>query len=342
LGIGALTVASVTTVIALSAGLGTGGELPFSLLYGFYSMNLLSPIVPQESGLFPGLGGVIDATGGQADGFNYLGLGLLLASLLMLPAEVGWLRRSLQRHIALLVAFAALAAFAISHRVFAGHWLLFELPIPVYITGALGMFRCSGRFFYLIGYAQMAIVIVLGFRRARPVMALCLLGAAILQLFDVQPLREQIIAAIAAGPGAEEFDRVQVAGLIARARQVEVVPSFQCMIGVEQTGGKMERASEDLMLAMARMSVPTNTVTLARQSFGLTLSDVLRAPSRAFEMKEARRDEYCNQEIERARSGGRLGDIVVLLSEKPRQEDMAPGITCSPLSWARYCERSNE
>ena len=342
LGIGALTVASVTTVIALSTGFGAGGELPFSLLYGFYSMNLLSPVVPQESGLFPGLGGVIDATGGQADGFNYLGLGLLFASLLMLPAEVGWLRRSLRRHIALLVAFAALTAFAISHRVFAGHWLLFELPIPVYITGALGMLRCSGRFFYLIGYAQIAIVIVLGFHRARPVMALCLLGAAILQLFDVQPLREQIIAAIAAGPGAEEFDRVQVAGLIARARHVEVVPSFQCMIGVEQTGGKMERASEDLMLAMAKMSVPTNTVTLARQSFGLTLLDVLRAPSLALEMKEARRYEYCNREIERARNGGRLGDIVVLLSEKPRQEEMAPNVTCSPLSWARYCERSKE
>jgi hypothetical protein len=93
---------------------------------------------------------------------------------------------------------------------------------------------------------------------------------------------------------------------------------------------------------MAKMSVPTNTVTLARQSFGLTLLDVLRAPSLALEMKEARRYEYCNREIERARNGGRLGDIVVLLSEKPRQEEMAPNVTCSPLSWARYCERSKE
>ena len=66
-------------------------------------MNLLSPIVPQDSGLFPGVGGLIDATGGQYEGFNYLGVGLLLASLLVLPAEVGWLRRNLRRHVSLLV-----------------------------------------------------------------------------------------------------------------------------------------------------------------------------------------------------------------------------------------------
>ena len=74
--------------------------------------------------------------------------------------------------------------------------------MPLYIVWALGIFQSSGRFFWLIGYAQMAIVIVLGFRRAQPLMALCLAAAAILQLFDVQPLREQIIASIAAGPGS--------------------------------------------------------------------------------------------------------------------------------------------
>ena len=65
-----------------------------------------------------------------------------------------------------LVAFAALTAFAISYRVFVGHCLLLELPMPLYIVWALGVFRSSGRFFWLIGYAQMAIVLIRGFRRA--------------------------------------------------------------------------------------------------------------------------------------------------------------------------------
>jgi hypothetical protein len=337
---GALTVALVTTVITLSGQFGGGSALPFARGYGYFSMNLLSPVVPQDSGLFPAVGGVIDATGGQYEGFNYLGLGLLLASLLVLPAEASWLRRNLRRHVSLLVAFGALTALAISHRVFAGHWLLFELPVPLYIVWALGIFRSSGRFFWLIGYAQMAMVIVLGFRRSQPMMVLCFVGAAILQLFDVQPLREQIIARIADGPGIEELDRAEVARLIAGARHVEVVPSFHC---VDLDGPREKRANMDIMLAAARMNVSTNTLYLARQSFGLTVSDVMRAsPSRAGEMRMARRDQYCNQEIEYARSGGRPGDLIVLLSARPRTEEIAPGVVCSPLAWARYCVRPKE
>jgi hypothetical protein len=342
LGTGALTVALVTAVIALGGLFGGGTGLPFGRGYGHFSMNLLAPVVPQDSGLFPGAGALIDATGGQYEGFNYLGLGLLLASLLVLPEEASWLRRNLRRHISLLVAFAALTAFAFSHRVFAGHWLLFELPMPLYVVWGLGIFRSSGRFFWLIGYAQMALAIVLGFRRAQLVMALCLVGAAILQLFDVQPLREQIIASIAAGPGTEEFGRGEVARLIARARHVEVVPSFNCTQGVEDelTKAKMQRANMELMLATASINVSTNTVFTGRQIF-LTLTDVLRAPSHALEIMESRRADYCNQEIARARSDRRPGDLIVLLSDRPRQEEMA-GSVCSPLAWARYCERYKE
>jgi hypothetical protein len=336
----ALTVALVMTVITLSGQFGGASGLPFSAGYGRFSMNLLSPVVPQNSGLFPWVGGVIDADY-QYEGFNYLGAGLLLASLLALPAEAGWLRRNLRRHVSLLVAFAALIAFAISHRVFAGHWLLFELPLPRYVVWTLGIFRSSGRFFWLIGYAQTAIVIVLGFRRAQPVMALCLVAAAILQLFDVQPLREQIVASIAAGPGTEELEDGDVAHLITRAHHVEVVPSFQC-VNRDQQQEKMERANMELMLATARMNVPTNTVYSGRQFYGLTLLDLMRAPWRAAEMLRARRDNYCKQEVEQARSGGRPGDVIVLLSDRPRTEETAPGVICSRLSWARYCERSKE
>jgi hypothetical protein len=338
LGTGTLTVALVTTIIVLSGQFGGGTGLPFARGYGYYSMNLLSPVVPQDSGLLPGIEGPV---GGQYEGFNYLGLGLLLASLVVLSAETSWLRRNLRRHAVLLVAFAGMTAFAISHRVFAGSWLLFELPLPYYVVWGLGIFRASGRFFWLIGYTQMAIVIVLGFRRAQPVVILCLVGVAILQLFDVQPLKEQIIASIAAGPGKQQLDRAEIARLIAGARQVEVVPSVQCTadLGDQLLSNKLRRANMDLMLATARMNVPTNTVFSARQSDGFTILSLMRAPSRAMEMLMARRDQYCKQEIENARSGGHPGDLIMLLSNRPRSEDIVPGVICSPLSWARYCVR---
>ena len=338
----ALALASVMAVITLSGQFTSGSELPFSRGYGSFSMNLLSPFVPQNSGLFPTAGGVIDANGHQYEGFNYLGVGLLLASLLLLSAEVGWLWRNLRRHVTLLVAFLALTVFAISNRVFVGHRLLFELPMPLYVVGVLGIFQSSGRFFWLIGYAQVAIVTVLGFRRGQPVMALCLAGAAILQLLDVQPLREQIIASVAAGPGAEALNHNEIVRLIARARHVEVVPSFQCNVGDHRQSGNVGRANMELMLATAKMNVPANTVYLARQRYGLTFLDLIRTPSRAAEMKMSRRDEFCKEEVAKARSGAGPGDVIVLLSERPRTEEIAPGVTCSPLSWARYCEKSKQ
>jgi hypothetical protein len=157
---------------------------------------------------------------------------------------------------------------------------------------------------------------------------LCLLGAAILQLGDVQPLRKQIVDSISAGPAKQQFDRGELADLVVRARRVEAVPSYQCSVSREVLGANME-----LMLATARANVPINSVYMRE---GLTLSDILRAPSHPY---TTRREAQCAQEIAQAEDAARRGDIVVLLSDRPRPEEMAPGFTCRQLSAARICER---
>jgi hypothetical protein len=172
----------------------------------------------------------------------------------------------------------------------------------------------------------MAIVIVLCFRRARPAIVLCLLGAAILQLADVQPLRRQIVDSISAGPANEQFDHGELAELVARARRVEAVPSYQCSMSWQ-----VRRANMELMLATARANVPINSVYV-RES--LTLNEILRV-SRPY---AARHEAQCAQEIAQADDAVRRGDILVLLSDRPRPEEMAPGVTCTPLSAARICE----
>jgi transposase InsO family protein len=263
--------------MAFSGQFSPGNPLPITPDYGQYTMNLASPSVPQSSGLFPwrsvdkllslpgGRRKVIDATGGQYEGFNYLGLGLLFASLIVLPIEVAWLRQNQKRHVVLFVAFTALTDFAISHRVFVGHWQLFELPLPDHLALLFGIYRGSGRFFWLICYAQLAVVLVLGFRSSRPVIAACLVGAAIIQLFDVQPLKKQIIASIGHRAGAPALNPGQVARLTAAARYIDVVPSFQC-----SDVDRVLQANMELMLAAARANVPTNTVYLARDTYGVT------------------------------------------------------------------------
>jgi hypothetical protein len=239
---GAVTVAVLTALIALSGQFGAGGGLPFAE-YGYYSMNVVSPFVPQTSGIYPGMRGIIDATGGQYEGFNYLGLGLLLVSICALPAEASWLSRNARRHTALLVACTALTAFAISHRVFIGRWLILTLPMPPYLSSLLGIFRSSGRFFWLIGYVQIVLVVVLAFRRPRPGVALCLLSAAILQLCDVQPLREHIVGSIAAGAAAEELDQNEVTSLVSGNSRLKVVAQLSMQRERETDPG--EHATDD-------------------------------------------------------------------------------------------------
>ncbi len=60
-----------------------------------------------------------------------------------------------------------------------------------------------------------------------PVIAVCLAGAPIIQLFDMQLLREQIIASIADGPCAEEFEPGQFARLTTGARHGDQQPPFR-------------------------------------------------------------------------------------------------------------------
>ena len=53
----------------------SGGSGGADIGWGHYSMNLLSPIWPAHSGLFGPNRPDMDATGGQYEGFNYLGAG---------------------------------------------------------------------------------------------------------------------------------------------------------------------------------------------------------------------------------------------------------------------------
>ena len=88
--VAALFAACVVPVIVFVTLAGTlgGGDKGFVT----YSMNLLSPFWPQRSGLFGADLPVIDATGGQYEGFCYLGAGsllLLIAALPRMPAARG-------------------------------------------------------------------------------------------------------------------------------------------------------------------------------------------------------------------------------------------------------------
>ena len=189
---------SVLTAIILLAGLGGHfgkgtGNSPFAAGFGYFSMNLASPVWPQMSGLFSGFDRIVDATGGQYEGYAYLGLGALLVIFVGVLINRDSLRRLLSTHGCLAVYFMALMLFALSDRVFAGHSMLLDLDFSWRLDVILGVFRSSGRMCWPVLYGLLLGGVVLLLRRLPPAprvgfVVLCCL----LQVADSAPLRHRL------------------------------------------------------------------------------------------------------------------------------------------------------
>ncbi|SHK09077.1 hypothetical protein SAMN02745194_04148 [Roseomonas rosea] len=159
--------------------------------FGFYSMNLLSPVIPQLS-IWPGRASFILAgPPGQYEGFNYLGLGIL--GLLVLAVVLGWrpLLALLRGRVLLVLALLGMAAYALSTEVYAGTHHILSLPLERFgpFAAISGIFRSSGRFFWPLGYFLLAAALVALRARlgARGVVVLAL-AALLLQAVEIRPL----------------------------------------------------------------------------------------------------------------------------------------------------------
>jgi hypothetical protein len=152
--VGIVVGVAITGVIACA--LGYCHAVPMSG-FGYYSMNLLSPISPAVvsfEGFVHATGGLyhnyeygfhgVDATGGQYEGFQYLGVGVILLLFvadfcLSLNERLALLRR----HGGLVLACIGLTLTALTNKVYAGNRLVLDLPTPSWLL----QFRCTGRLF---------------------------------------------------------------------------------------------------------------------------------------------------------------------------------------------------
>ena len=177
----AVSVLAVGVLTVLSGPIG-GGDRGFT----FFSMNVLSPIVPQMSGVFAPTRPVIDATGGQYEGFNWIGAGTLL---LLVAAVVGMaLQRRLPRPaVGLALVLAGLTLMSLSSQIHVGSVRVIDLGSKPW-EDVFGSFRSSGRAFWPVGYAIMLGCVAAVDRLRWWIRGPLLLAAAGLQLVDVQPL----------------------------------------------------------------------------------------------------------------------------------------------------------
>ena len=226
--------------------------------FGYFSMNLASPFWPQRSGLFPGFYPIVDATGGQYQGYNYLGFGAILISVVAIVANFVELRAKLVEHRELFAALICLLLFAVSHRVFVGNVKLLDLDYSWRLDQVLGVFRSSGRMFWPIFYALVLFGLVNVLRYLRPASGVAFVVACcLLQLADTNPLRVRL-ATLTRNDTPHLLNQSEWQGRMAQAMQVQIDPSYQCK-GIVSGIAQME-----LQLAAAMAKRPINSVHNAR------------------------------------------------------------------------------
>lgn len=191
--------------------------------YGRYSWNPLSLVLPQQSYLFPDWP-LVDATGGQYEGFSYLGLGLLLAVAAALLASGRRFPAALRRHWALLLAVLALLLLALSTRIYVGQTLLFDLGEAPQLLGTL---RSAGRMVWVLLYLLLIAAVLTLPRRWGRRGVLALAAAALLQLLDSQAYRDGVERRLAATPSVP-IPAEAWTPLLSGRDLVEVYPDFAC------------------------------------------------------------------------------------------------------------------
>ena len=162
---------------------------------GYYSMNLLSPINAMGHGslLFRDLP---TATGGQYEGFNYLGAGVLLMGVWIVyelnkkPMQ----HLTFKKYLPLIVICIGFTIVAVSNKLTIANVVLIDIQSE--LLNSLAMFQSSGRFFWPVYYTLVFLIISVLIVRNSPRTTLFYLsfGLAIqsLDLFPVYQFHHQV------------------------------------------------------------------------------------------------------------------------------------------------------
>lgn len=234
--------------------------------YGAFAMPLdalWNPGVDTYSAFLPA---IEQRPGRGFEGFQYLGLGLLI----LLPTAALAVRRlprpapqapdSLKRCLWLLPALVVLTLLAISTYPDIAGRMLPRWHLPQDIANALDAIRASGRLFWPVAYVAVLAALRITSRIPERTAGLVLLAVAVVQVADLAPMaraiRSQTIEARAAPrhvrTPSPEWDR-----LIAQARDIAFVPADVTKdLGVFQ----------EIAWRAARTQVPVRSVYAARAS----------------------------------------------------------------------------
>lgn len=168
--------------------------------FGYYSMNLLAPLFPVGVGPFLA-GAPAAATAGQYEGFNYLGLGVLVGLAFAVVRSIAGSFRStravslpspIRAEWPLLLCCLALSLLAVSNVVTIGPHTVFTVPLTASLDEALNVFRASGRLFWPVYYLLLLAVLRTAAGLPAPLCARVLFLVLVLQVVDLWPFFQSV------------------------------------------------------------------------------------------------------------------------------------------------------
>lgn len=251
-GLGALAVATLGATFFVFGFL-TGDDISDygGTGYGYYSMNLLAPLDPMGFGSLL-LKELPTATSGQYEGYNYLGLGIIVLLVLGLVRQFKAIRDIFSaRLFPLLILSILCTALAVSSSVTVGSIVVVNLEFPDELETFLSAFRASGRLFWPVHYLFLLVAIALTYRSWRARCGIVLFALAlVLQLVDLNPLRNAV-RETAARPATWNTLSSPVWGTLNdHHAKLIVVPPWQC--GAKNSPGGRESFAIFGMLASAQ------------------------------------------------------------------------------------------
>jgi hypothetical protein len=194
--------------------------------FGFYSMNLLSPIAG---------GYIIQLTvpvgPGQYEGFNYLGLGILAALTLALSQAAlrARLVQMLRQHSALAWLMAMFIVYALSSQIYLAETQIATVTYPRLVGTVTSQFRASGRFFWPVGYLLLVALWWLFYQqRANKRFVVLALALTALQAVDLTVVFRHLQSTLARPPTVHLKHEAWNAAIPEHVRSLYFYPKFKC------------------------------------------------------------------------------------------------------------------
>ncbi len=157
--------------------------------FGYYSMNLLAPFLGGSLIKIP-----YQTAPGQYEGFNYLGVGVLFAGLIVVAHYRARILSMVAQHKAIALVMVSYTVYALSSQIYLAEEQIMGLPYPGFMQLVTSQFRASGRFFWPVGYALILFSWYLLYKtldKVRLVIALCICST--LQILDLKDQYQQLL-----------------------------------------------------------------------------------------------------------------------------------------------------